>query len=115
MVVLPAPATAKAPAERFTGDVWVDGITNGTGPGTAALAAVRFSPGARTAWHAHANDQILHVTGVRGLVCSVTGGLSACGPGTRCTPRPAPGTGTAQHRIRSCHTSHSRSRGGAVG
>lgn len=53
MVALPAPATAKAPAARFTGDVWVDGITGGTSPRTATLAEVRFSPGARTAWHVH--------------------------------------------------------------
>jgi quercetin dioxygenase-like cupin family protein len=57
MVVLPAPATAKAAADRLTGDVWVDGITSGTGPGCARLAAVRFSPGARTAWHCHAHGQ----------------------------------------------------------
>jgi hypothetical protein len=49
MVVLPAPAPAKAAADRFTGDVWVDGITGGAGPGCARLAAVRFAPGARTA------------------------------------------------------------------
>lgn len=34
IVVLPASATVKAAADRFTGDVWVDGITNGAGPGT---------------------------------------------------------------------------------
>ena len=73
MVALPAPATAKAPGERFTGDVWVDGITGGAGPGTATLAAVRFSPGARTAWHVHANGQTLHVTEGRGMVCSRDG------------------------------------------
>jgi hypothetical protein len=32
MVVLPAPATTKAAADRFTGDVLVDGITGGAGP-----------------------------------------------------------------------------------
>jgi len=49
MVMLPAPTTAKAAADRFTGDVWVDGITGGAGPGCARLAPVRFSPGAHTA------------------------------------------------------------------
>jgi quercetin dioxygenase-like cupin family protein len=68
MVVLPAPATTKAAADRFTGDVWVDGITGGAGPGTATLATVRFAPGARTAWHVHENGQTLHVTEGRGFV-----------------------------------------------
>lgn len=70
MKTLSSPATSKAPAERFTGDVWVDAITGGAGPGTATLAAVRFSPGARTAWHVHENGQTLRVTDGVGVVQS---------------------------------------------
>lgn len=81
MVVLPAPATAKAPAERFTGDVWVDGITNGAGPGTATLATVRFAPGARTAWHVHENGQTLRVTDGVGIVCDRDGHAIVMRPG----------------------------------
>lgn len=81
MVVLSAPATAKAPAERFTGDVWVDGITGGAGPGTATLATVRFSPGARTAWHVHQNGQTLHVTDGVGFVQTRDGNTIAMRPG----------------------------------
>ena len=81
MVVLPAPATAKAVAERFTGDVWVDGITNGAGPGTATLATVRFAPGARTAWHVHENGQTLHVTDGVGIVQSRDGRTIVMRPG----------------------------------
>lgn len=81
MVVLPAPATAKAAAERFTGDVWVDGITNGAGPGTATLATVRFAPGARTAWHVHENGQTLHVTDGVGIVQSRDGRTIVMRPG----------------------------------
>jgi quercetin dioxygenase-like cupin family protein len=81
MVVLTAPPTAKAPVERFTGDVWVDGITSGTGPGTATLAAVRFSPGARTAWHVHENGQTLHVTDGIGVVQSRDGQTIVMRPG----------------------------------
>lgn len=81
MVVLPVPATAKAPAERFTGDVWVDGITSGTGPGAATLAAVRFSPGARTAWHVHENGQTLRVTDGVGIVVSRDGQTIVMRPG----------------------------------
>ena len=34
MVMLLAPGTTKAGADRFTGDVWVDSITGGAGPGS---------------------------------------------------------------------------------
>lgn len=81
MVVLSVPATVKAPAERFTGDVWVDGITGGSGPGAATLAAVRFSPGARTAWHRHENGQTLHVTEGVGIVQSREGQTILMRPG----------------------------------
>lgn len=81
MIVLPAPPTRKAAADRFTGDVWVDGITDGAGPGTATLATVRFSPGARTAWHSHASGQTLHVTDGLGVVQSGDGGTIVMRPG----------------------------------
>lgn len=82
MVVLPSPPTAKAVAERFTGDVWVDGITDGAAaPGTATLAVVRFSPGARTAWHRHANGQTLHITDGLGIVQSRDGRTILMRPG----------------------------------
>lgn len=70
MIVHSLSTTAKAPEERFTGDVWVDRITNDSSPGTATLAAVRFSPCARTAWHVHENGQTLHVTEGTGIVQS---------------------------------------------
>lgn len=78
---LPAPATSKAPAERFTGDVWVDGITGGSGPGTATLATVHFCPGARTAWHRHENGQTLHVTEGVAIVASKDGQTLVMHPG----------------------------------
>src|SRR5690348_6836202 len=81
MVVLHASPTAKAAADRFTGDVWVDGITDGAGPGCARLATVRFSPGARTAWHRHARGQTLHVTDGRGLVQTRDGHTIVMRPG----------------------------------
>jgi quercetin dioxygenase-like cupin family protein len=81
MVMLPAPSTVKAAPDRFTGDVWVDGITAGAGPGTATLATVRFSPGARTAWHCHANGQTLHVTDGVGVVQTRDGHTIVMRPG----------------------------------
>lgn len=41
--------TAKGPGETFTGDVWVDLITLGVARPQLNVAAVRFSPGARSA------------------------------------------------------------------
>ena len=61
-------ATAKGPAETFTGDVWVDPITRGLPPSQLNVAAVRFTPGARSAWHSHDGGQTLYVTEGHGLV-----------------------------------------------
>lgn len=61
-------ATSKGPAETFTGDVWVDPITRGMPTSLLNVAAVRFSPGARSAWHSHDGGQTLYVTEGRGLV-----------------------------------------------
>lgn len=60
--------TAKAPAERFTGDVYLNMIEAPTPPARLASALVRFTPGARTNWHSHANGQTLYVTDGVGLV-----------------------------------------------
>ena len=68
MEISPKPPTAKGPAETFTGDVWVDPITRGLPPSGLTVAAVRFSPGARSAWHSHRGGQTLYVTDGRGLV-----------------------------------------------
>jgi len=66
--LLPKRPTAKAPAARFTGDVWVDMIAEGREPSRLRVGTVRFAPGARTAWHRHAVGQTLHVTEGTGLV-----------------------------------------------
>jgi quercetin dioxygenase-like cupin family protein len=68
-VEIPAkPPTAKGPAQTFTGDVWVDPITRGLPASQLNAAAVRFAPGARSAWHSHQGGQTLYVTEGRGLV-----------------------------------------------
>ncbi len=63
---LPTQKTSKGPADRFLGDVYVDGIT-GTDSDVVA-AFVHFTPGARNAWHTHATGQTLHCTDGYGLV-----------------------------------------------
>jgi quercetin dioxygenase-like cupin family protein len=50
----PKQPTAKGPPEWFTGDVFIDPIVRGEGPSRVRVSAVRFTPSARTAWHAHA-------------------------------------------------------------
>lgn len=70
MEILPKPPSVKGPAEWFTGDVWIDPIARGQEPSRINAAAVRFSPGARTAWHSHQLGQTLYVTEGRGLVQS---------------------------------------------
>jgi quercetin dioxygenase-like cupin family protein len=70
MKMLPKETTTKGPADRFTGDVWFDVIANGVEPSRIRVNAVRFSPSARTAWHAHAVGQTLYVVDGIGLVQS---------------------------------------------
>ena len=65
----------KGPAEWFTGDVWIDTIARGEEPARIRVAAVRFSPAARTAWHSHAVGQTLYVTDGAGLVQSRGGDI----------------------------------------
>jgi quercetin dioxygenase-like cupin family protein len=58
---LPKQPTVKAPAENFTGDVWYDVVARGEPPSRVRVSVVRFSPGSRNGWHAHAAGQTLHV------------------------------------------------------
>ncbi len=65
----------------FTGDVWFDVIAQGQAPSRLRVNLVRFAPGARTAWHRHANGQTLHVTDGVGLVQSRGGEILEIRPG----------------------------------
>ena len=71
----------KAPAEWFTGDVWIDPIVMGEEPSRVRVNAVHFTPGARTAWHSHAVGQTLYVTEGAGLVQSRDGDVVRIRPG----------------------------------
>jgi quercetin dioxygenase-like cupin family protein len=68
-------ATTKGSADRFTGDVWVDILATGEGSSPMRVNVVRFAPGARNAWHAHALGQTLHVTDGIGRVQSRGGSV----------------------------------------
>lgn len=67
MEISAEPPTAKGPAETFTGDVWVDRVSD-LPSSSLNLALVRFTPGARSAWHSHEGGQTLYVTEGRGVV-----------------------------------------------
>jgi quercetin dioxygenase-like cupin family protein len=62
MELVPKPPTEKAQADRFTGDAWLDVVVRGEEPSRVRVSVVRFAPGARNAWHAHAAGQTVHVT-----------------------------------------------------
>jgi quercetin dioxygenase-like cupin family protein len=52
----------KGGPDRFIGEVWIDEIAGGEEGSRLRVSAVRFAPGARNAWHAHAVGQTIHVT-----------------------------------------------------
>ncbi len=54
-------ASAKGPADWFTGTVRIDPLFQAPEPGRVAGASVTFEPGARTAWHVHPLGQTLIV------------------------------------------------------
>jgi quercetin dioxygenase-like cupin family protein len=60
--------TAVGPGDWFTGTVYIDGIRNQDDQSAVACAHVRFTPGARTAWHSHPKGQTLYVTDGIGYV-----------------------------------------------
>ena len=105
MQIDPRPPTAKNPPENFTGDVWLDPIAHPRDDGQRMFVAkVRFSPGARTAWHSHARGQTLHITQGVAWVQSRDEQKQVAYPARRCTARPARSTGTAPRRTLSWST-----------
>ena len=76
-----AKPTSKGPAERFTGDVWVNMTAEGVEPSRLRVGLVRFAPCSRTAWHCHALGQTLHVTDGTALVQARGGQVIVMQPG----------------------------------
>jgi quercetin dioxygenase-like cupin family protein len=60
--------STNGPADWFTGTVYIDGIRNPDDQSAVGCAHVRFTPGARTAWHHHPRGQTLYVTDGIGYV-----------------------------------------------
>jgi quercetin dioxygenase-like cupin family protein len=53
--------TARGPAERFTGAVFIDPVAAPSGVSRVSASSVHFTPGARTVWHTHPNGQTIFV------------------------------------------------------
>ncbi len=78
----PKPPTSRGPADRFTGDVWVDAIAEPKeGDQRMIVSRVRFAPGSRTAWHSHARGQTLHITEGVALIGTRDGTVITARPG----------------------------------
>src|SRR6187431_2723328 len=74
-------ASAKGPADWFTGTVRIDPLFDRSDPARVAGASVTFEPGARTAWHTHPLGQTLIVTVGLGRVQVWGGSIEEIRPG----------------------------------
>ncbi len=74
-------ASAKGPAEWFTGTVRIDPLFQAPDPARVQGAGVTFEPGARTAWHTHPLGQTLIVTAGSGWVQRAGGPIEEVRPG----------------------------------
>ena len=74
-------ASAKGPADWFTGTVRIDRLFNPHAPERVQGASVTFEPGARTAWHTHPLGQTLIVTAGFGRVQRLGGPVEEIRPG----------------------------------
>lgn len=81
MEVQPKNPTAKGPADWFTGEVFIDAVAQGHGDTSISIALVRFTPGARTAWHSHSIGQSLYVTEGEGRIQPRGGAIVTMRPG----------------------------------
>jgi len=75
--------TQKGPAERFTGDVYIDAVAAPEATSTFGAALVHFTPTARTAWHTHPHGQTIFVTEGVGLCQREGGPVEVIRPGDR--------------------------------
>ena len=73
--------TNRGPETWFTGAVFIDPIRDPDEQSGIGCAHVRFTPGARTAWHHHPKGQTLYVTDGLGLVCRRGGNPQEIRPG----------------------------------
>ncbi len=75
--------TATGPGDWFTGTVYIDTIAAPSPPSRVGAALVRFTPGARTAWHTHPYGQTIYVTEGIGRCQCESGPIEEIRPGDR--------------------------------
>ena len=73
--------TVAGPGAQFTGTVQIDFVRTPDEQSAIGCAHVRFSPGARTAWHHHPKGQTLYVTDGVGYVATRGGEIHEIRPG----------------------------------
>jgi quercetin dioxygenase-like cupin family protein len=73
--------SAPGSADWFTGTVFVDAVQSPGEDSTLSCSHVRFTPGARTAWHTHPKGQTLYVTDGIGCVGTRGGSVQEIRPG----------------------------------
>ncbi|MEO8244344.1 MAG: cupin domain-containing protein [bacterium] len=74
-------ASAKGPADWFTGTVRMDHSFAAEAPARVRGATVTFEPGARTNWHTHPLGQTLIILSGQGRVQSEGGKVQIVNPG----------------------------------
>jgi len=74
-------ASARGPADWFTGTVRIDPLINSFAPERVQGANVTFEPGARTAWHTHPLGQTLVIVSGLGRVQREGGAIEEVCPG----------------------------------
>jgi quercetin dioxygenase-like cupin family protein len=75
--------TVRGPADRSTGDVYIDTIADRAGPSGIQAAVVHFTPSSRTTWHTHPHGQTIWVTEGIGLCQREGGPVEVIRPGDR--------------------------------
>jgi quercetin dioxygenase-like cupin family protein len=75
--------TNQGPGDWFTGTVYIDTVAAPVATARAAAALVRFTPGARTAWHTHPYGQTIYVTEGVGRCQREGGPVEEIRPGDR--------------------------------
>jgi quercetin dioxygenase-like cupin family protein len=75
--------TTAGPSEWFTGAVYIDPVATPADGSRLSASSVHFTPGARTAWHAHPLGQTIYVTVGIGRVQRRGGPVEVVYPGDR--------------------------------
>ena len=75
--------TSLGPRDWFSGSVYLDTIATPSSSSRISASSVHFTPGARTAWHTHANGQTIWVLEGVGVCQRRDGPVELIRPGDR--------------------------------